>query len=223
VLKEGVEPYFKIKTDITEPLTGIELYASNYKINGFFPPSAVWMYLFKKELLDKYNIRFKAGIEHEDEEYTPRVHFFAQRDSYLNIPIQFHRVMRKGSITASTILLFKERNIRDIIETSSDLYSFLQDQKCVEQLFYLAVFHNYLSVALLIIKNNPKRKTNLFSLADFEIMKSCAISWDWYTYYWFFRYNTPIFRWYILSGKPLLVKKLINRFFKIYYNFTNKK
>lgn len=217
VLKQGTEPYFKITTDITDVLPGIELYCTNYKKNGFFPPSAVWMYLFKKEILDKFNIKFKEGIEHEDEEYTPRVHYLAQRDSYLNIPIQFHRVMRVGSVTAATNLLHKESNIRDLIETSNDLLEFFKKNQCEEDCFYQKIFEIYLSVAQIIANKIPDRKKYLFFPEDFQNMKECAIAWDWYVYYWLFRYNTILFKWYMSELPSPLLKKTINRIFKLYY------
>lgn len=216
VLKEGVEPYFRIETDITEPTTGIELYAGNYEANGFFPPSAVWMNLFRKEFLNKYNIRFKEGIEHEDEEYTPRAYFFADRVSYLNIPIQFHRVMREGSVTAATNLFFKERNLRDLMETASDLYAYFNKNLCTEKHFYLKVFDIYFTVAQLVVNKNPKRKNYLFHPEDFQIMKASAISWEWYVYYWLFRYNTSLFAWYVSESTPPIKKKMVNKLFKLF-------
>jgi len=217
VLKEGVEPYFKISREITEVLTGIELYTANYRINAFFPPSAVWMYLFKKAFLDKFNIRFKEGIEHEDEEYTPRAYFFAERVSYLNIPIQFHRVMREGSVTAATNLFFKESNLRDLVETAADLYVYLNRNLCTEKYFYLKVFEIYFTVAQLVVKQNPKRKNYLFHPEDYQIMKTCSISWEWYVYYWLFRYNTSLFAWYVSDSTPPMQKKMVNKLFKLFY------
>jgi len=216
VIKEGVEPYFKIKTEIPGPTTGIELYAGNYMKNEFFPPSAVWMYMFRKKFLIKFNLRFKEGIEHEDEEYTPRAYFFAERVSYLNIPIQFHRVMREGSVTAATNLLFKERNLRDLVETAADLYAFFNKNVCTEKYFYLKVSEIYFTVAQLIVSKNPKRKNNLFHPEDYQIMKACAISWEWYVYYWLFRYNTSLFAWYVSDSTPPMQKKVVNKIFKLF-------
>lgn len=162
VLKDGKEFYFNNKKEITEVLSGKEYYKLNYEVNGFFPPSAVWTHLYKREFLLQNSMKFKEGIEHEDEEFTPRTYYFAQRVSCLNIPIQYHRVMREGSVTAATFVKFKERNIRDIIETCSDLYNFFKVNNCNENAFYLKVFFNYLSMARIIIERNQSERNISF-------------------------------------------------------------
>jgi heptose III glucuronosyltransferase len=85
VLKNGVLPYFDIKTELPIPLTGIDYYKKNYDLNNFFPPSPVWMMLFKLKFLRINTLSFKENIEHEDEEFSPRAFFYAERVGCLNI------------------------------------------------------------------------------------------------------------------------------------------
>lgn len=217
VLKDGKDYYFINKTDINEVFSGKEYYRLNYEINGFFPPSAVWSNLYKRDFIIRNNLKFKEGIEHEDEEYTPRAYFFAQRVASLNIPIQFHRIMRKGSVTEATLLMLKERNIQDVIDTSADLFIFFRKHNYSGNAFYHKIFLNYLAMAKIITEKKPERKKFIFRKSDYRTMSSCAISWDWYIYYWLFRYNTNWFKWYINSGRPFFIQKLINKIFKIVY------
>ncbi len=218
VLKDGVMPYFEIKQETPGILTGKELYNWNYQVNGFFPPSAVWTNLYKRDFLVIQNIKFKEGIEHEDEEYTPRVYFLAERSSFLNINVQCHRILREGSVTAATQLLFKEQNIKDIIETCSDLFLYFNKMKCSENLFYLKIFHNYLAMAKIIINKKPERKNHLFTKNDFNTMRLCAISWDWYVYYFLFRYSSTVFKWYTSEKASPFLKMLVTKLFKLIYS-----
>jgi glycosyltransferase involved in cell wall biosynthesis len=222
VLKDGNEPYFVNKRAIAEIMSGKDFYISNYEINGFFPPSAVWMHLFRREFLLKNNMKFKEGIEHEDEEFTPRAYFYAKRALCSDIPIQFHRVLRKGSVTEATLQNFKERNLKDIIETTSDLFVFLKSNSCTEKLFYHKLFLNYLYIANIIVQKKPERKKWLFSKNDFNKMKVCSLSWDWYIYYWLFKYSNIGYKWYSSNDSETLPKKFLNNIFKIGYNLTIK-
>jgi glycosyltransferase involved in cell wall biosynthesis len=218
VLKDGKEPYFIIKNELKEVMTGIEIFKINYELNGFFPPSAVWTCLFRKDFLDNNNLVFLEGREHEDEEFTPRAYFLANRVALLNIPIQFHRITRKGSITESTLLNFKERHLKHVIETCSDLYYYFNKMKCEENLFYLKIFHNYLAMAKIIIDKKPERKNNLFTKNDFNTMRLCAISWDWYVYYFLFRYSSTVFKWYTSEKASPFLKMLVTKLFKLIYS-----
>ncbi len=217
VLKDGKEPYFIIKNELKEVMTGIEIFKINYELNGFFPPSAVWTCLFRKDFLDNNNLVFLEGREHEDEEFTPRAYFLAKRVSFLDIPIQFHRVLREGSITESTYIKFKENHIRDVILTCSDLYYYFKTNNCSENYFYLKIFHNYLDVAKIIIDKKPDRKNHLFFAEDYKTMRLCAINWEWYVYYWLFKYSTPLFKWYTKENSSPLMMKVLNQFFKLFY------
>ena len=217
VLKEGKDPYFTINNNITEVLTGIEIYKLNYEVNGFFPPSAVWTILFKRDFLESNNLIFKEGLEHEDEEFTPRAYYLAKKVSLLDIPIQFHRVLREGSITESTYIKFKENHIRDFILTCSHLYYYFKTNNCLERYFYLKIFHNYLAVAKVIIDKNPSRKNYLFRSEDYKTMRQCAITWEWYVYYWLLKHSTPLFKWYTSENSSPLMMKVLNQFFKLFY------
>ena len=218
VLKDGKTPYFSISKETNEILTGKELYKLNYQLNNFFPPSAVWANLYKREFLITNNIKFKEGIVHEDEEYTPRVYFLATRSSYFNIYIQAHRVLREGSITNASLVSFKEKNLKDIIETCSDLYYYFKNNNCSDSCFYLKIFYNYLAVAKIIIDKKPDRKNHLFFSEDYKTMRQCAITWDWYVYYWLFKYSTPLFKWYTKEKASPFLKMFVTKLFKLIYS-----
>jgi len=208
--------YFKNIKNIEEILSGKDYYELNYKINRFFPPSAVWMYIYKKDFLLKNNLLFKEGTLHEDEQFSPRAFYLAKRVKLFNFPILYHRTARKGAIT----YIIKEKNIKDSISNAKDLVFFFNKQKA-KKIFYLKIFEIYLSISKHIINNSNFRKNYFFDKNNYSFMKICAISWEWYTYYWLFRYSTPLFRWYGDPNKSILLKKILNRIFRIFYFINN--
>lgn len=72
-----------------------------------------WLYVYRKEFLDKNGLRFKEGILHEDVEFTPRVLLNAAQ--IVEVPGNFyHYVVREGSISTSKNM---EKNICDLFQT----------------------------------------------------------------------------------------------------------
>lgn len=222
VLKDGKDPYFKIKSNVQGVLTGFQFYQRFYSHNNYFPPSANWMYLYKRSMLKKNQLIFKEGLVHEDEEFTPRAYVFATRASYLDFTIQYHRVLRKGSLTAETLNNFKEKHIKDIIKTCANLYAFFLSMNIYEPVFYHKVFLNYLAVANQIILQKPEAKRQFFHNREYKVMKKCVMSWEWYTYYWLFRYNTAAFKWYKNQNTSVFLKKILNKIFKFYFNLCRQ-
>ena len=225
-LKNCREIVFKMTTPIIGVLSGIEFYKQCYVLNNFFPPPSIWLYLYERKFLCANNLIFKYGIVHEDEEFTPRAFHFAKRVSYLDICIQYHRKLREGSLTASTLLDFNKKHVLDLIETSSNLCSFFSDDKVeVKKAFFLKIFENYLGMARLICKHDVKSKKELFSKNHFKNMRKCALGWKRYLQYFLFRYHTGLFVWYENSHKPKFLRTGINYiaiiFYKCFFN-SNK-
>jgi len=210
--------YFYEKKPLGGIHAGKHFYTEYYRQNGFFPPSPVWLYIYHHTFLKSLRLRFKEGVVHEDEEFTPKAFYQAERVSALNIPLQYHRVLRDGAITAA----FSERNLADIIGNLESVFSFLRNKHAEEPLFYHKLFLEYLGVAKKTASFYPGKKSALFSVADFERMKACAAGWDWYVYYWLFRYSDGLFRWYISDACGSGLKKGLNRCFKVYFKITGK-
>lgn len=210
--------YFTEKKPLQGIFPGKTYYPDYYKANGFFPPSAVWMYIYKREFLEKNHLRFKSSALHEDEEFSPRAFYLAERVAGLNIAIQFHRVLREGAITAT----IKERNLLDLLENMKSVFVFFKKEKVEDYLFYHKIFEVYLAVAKRIVANHWKKRM-FFGREDYKRMKSsCVAGWEWYEYYWLFRYATPVFKWYISGHSGIILKKIMNKIFKHSYPYINK-
>lgn len=62
----------------------------------------VWRSIYKKSYLDAASLRFKCGVAHEDEEFTPRALLAAKRVVTLDSEVYFYNNDRAGSIMNST-------------------------------------------------------------------------------------------------------------------------
>ena len=107
---------------------------------------AVWLNVYKKEFLDKNNLRFKYGILHEDEQFTPRAFLAANTVFYNNYPF-YNYVIRENSITTKNDL---RKNAQDLYATCQELeniYGRLEDKQLKKLLLdslevkYLAIFY----------------------------------------------------------------------------------
>jgi hypothetical protein len=176
------------------------------------------LYIYKHHFLENKNLRFKEGAVHEDEEFSPRAFYLAERVAGTQYSLQYHRVMREGAITAT----FSERNLADMVGNLESVFSFFKKKHVKDTLFYHKLFLEYLGVAKKTAISFPAKKSALFSEADFERMKSCVTGWDWYVYYWLFRYSDRFFRWYISDSANKRLKKILNRLFKVYFKTTGK-
>lgn len=76
-------------------------------------------YVVKREFVLKYNIRFKAGILHEDNHYTPRLLYYAKRVKQTN-KVLYHSYINSDSITKTS----NPKRSYDLLTTCQDLSAF---------------------------------------------------------------------------------------------------
>ena len=73
--------------------------------------------IYRRSFIEKNKLRFKKGILHEDEEWSPRVELNAESVMYIDIDFYIYLV-REGSITNNTK---KVKNAQDLISTCHEL------------------------------------------------------------------------------------------------------
>ena len=83
-----------------------------------------WRTFYKREFLQSNQFRFKKGIFHEDEEFTPRVLLRAERVVLTDLAFYHYDNMRTGSIMNSTSITMKK--IQDRIATYEEQRKFYQ-------------------------------------------------------------------------------------------------
>lgn len=114
-----------------EVLTGREYLLKSTNKNK--SPMAAWLNVYKREFLTRNNLKFKYGILHEDEEFTPRCFLLAKTVVFTGVSF-YHYVIRKNSITQK---LDKRKNAIDLFSTClalEQIYDNLQDKKLKKNL-----------------------------------------------------------------------------------------
>lgn len=81
-------------------------------------PSTVWIIAYRKSYLLKYNFQF-INIRHEDEEFIPRVLYYAERIKYF--PLKFYNYIQSDS---SFMQNYKESALFDRIKAMASLNIF---------------------------------------------------------------------------------------------------
>ena len=76
-----------------------------------------WRFVYNRELIDKNNIRFHQNLIYEDEEWVPKIIFFANRIDYLDIPYYFYRKTQNTITTQKTF-----NNIKNLMEITKSSY-----------------------------------------------------------------------------------------------------
>lgn len=113
-------------------------------LQGGSMPMAAVLYVHSREFLLRNDLRFKCGITHEDEQFTPRAFLAAQR--VIESGVCFYRyIIREGSITTQKDL---RKNGADLYATCLELkarYDKLEDEELRARLLDSLVV-KYLSI-----------------------------------------------------------------------------
>lgn len=80
-----------------------------------------WACLYKRSFLEKNSLRYKEGILHEDEEFSPRVQFLAKRIAHSN-EIVYNYSQREGSIMKSSR---DAQRVESFLTICDSLYEFM--------------------------------------------------------------------------------------------------
>ncbi|MBO5797156.1 MAG: glycosyltransferase [Clostridia bacterium] len=107
-------------------------------------PMAAWLYVYKRAFLLEKGLRFKYGILHEDEEFTPRA--FLEAERVVDTGINFYSyVIRANSITTGKD---QRKNMSDLYTTCLELkerYDRLEDT-ALKHLLLDSLVNKYLSL-----------------------------------------------------------------------------
>jgi len=118
-----------VRNDIV--FTGTD-YLKQTIVNGS-NPMAAWLYVYRRDFLLENNLRFKKGILHEDEQFTPRAILKANRVVNTGITY-YHYNIRENSIMTRPD---KRKNVRDFYSTCmelSDIYDEIEDYELRDSL-----------------------------------------------------------------------------------------
>lgn len=105
-------------------------------------PTAAQFTIYRRSFLNKYNLRFLAGILHEDTEFKPRATYFAQKIVFYPHAVYNYLLRSTGSITSS----YKLKNVRDQLIVNKSLKNFMN--KYVHEKDVQCAFRSLISMNL---------------------------------------------------------------------------
>ena len=117
--------YPMVHTNLRENVeyTGIEYTRLAISAREWY--ATVWMGCYRRDYLDRNNLRFKLGIFHEDLEFLPRLFLNAQTVRFIDRPF-YHYCIRPGSITTASSeadIKKKSSDIRLVLEEWAKIFS----------------------------------------------------------------------------------------------------
>ena len=135
------------------------IYMANRNLYG-----NVYNYIFKKELSDKYNIRFQPGVLHEDEDFTTFIYFYGNKLVQCNFAA-YNYCIREGSITANKDPEHEKKRIEDLFALLSRVSIFkIKEQNRCSQIQKKAITRKLIMLAVDTILNlfyNGKNYTTI--------------------------------------------------------------
>ena len=131
---------------------------------------AAVQYVYNRTFLQVHNLKFRVGIYHEDEEFTPRA--LALADKVLRSDLCFYNyLIRSGSITTNKYLY---KNVKDLYATLRSLESiFSKEEEPLRSLFMESLLEKYLYMYAKAGVNQPEYS----QIRDKEFVIGKAKSW----------------------------------------------
>lgn len=132
--------------------SGMDYYNENALLPRDFAFVCVVLRAYKRVFLLENHLRFKEGIYHEDNLYTPIACYYAKKVKVVNACLYNYRI-RSNSITATNDM----RHLRDFLGIANDLAAFFIPKTGFDKtVVYRAITHHYQVVFLNVGKDNRK-------------------------------------------------------------------
>lgn len=120
---------------------GWDYYQENALKSRRFAFVSVVLRAYKRAFLEEHALRFKEGIFHEDNLFTPLVLYYAGKTQVVSKNLYNYRV-REGSIMTSS----SKKNRLDKIAIANELAKFYSDKKVSKTVVYRYITHIYQTV-----------------------------------------------------------------------------
>lgn len=119
--------------------TGWDYYNHQALAHHDFPFVCVVLRCYRHEFLSKNGLRFREGILHEDNHFTPRVCLAAGKVAVIADPLYHYRI-REGSIMTTRSL----RSRQDMLRVANDLAALFARRNDIDRsIVYRALTHHY--------------------------------------------------------------------------------
>lgn len=142
--------------------TGMDYYNENALLHRDFAFVCVVLRVYKRIFLIDNELRFKDGIYHEDNLFTPIVCYYAKNVKQISACLYDYRV-RSSSITTTT----NGKRLTDLLTTANDLVVFFTSKQGFDKtVIYRAITHHY----QVVLQNaNKTELKELRQLCDWKL------------------------------------------------------
>lgn len=142
--------------------SGMEYYNKNALQRRDFAFVCVVLRIYKRSFIEKNHLRFKEGIYHEDNLFTPIACYYAHGVRVIGDCLYDYRV-RSESITTT----YNPKRMKDLMKTANELASFFIPKTGFDKtVIYRAITHHYQVVLMPVPKD---RKKELNALCDWRL------------------------------------------------------
>lgn len=148
-------------------VSGMDYYNDNALLTRDFAFVCVVLRIYKREFLSRHSLRFKEGIFHEDNLFTPLVCYYAKKVRVIDECLYDYRV-RANSITTTGNI----KRLRDLMEIANALASFFIPKDGFDKtIVYRAITHHYQSVFANVSEEN---RYELIQLCDWRLYRKVS-------------------------------------------------
>ena len=134
-------------------LSGMDYYNDNALASRDFAFVCVVLRLYKRSFLWENGLRFKEGILHEDDLFTPQACYYARRVSVIDECLYDYRV-RANSITTTSSL----KRVVDLMSTANELAAFFISRKGFDKtVAFRSITHHYQVVFSEVVASEKKK------------------------------------------------------------------
>lgn len=148
-------------------VSGMDYYNDNALLTRDFAFVCVVLRIYKREFLSRHSLKFKEGIFHEDNRFTPLVCYYAKKVKVIDECLYDYRV-RDNSITTTSNI----KRLRDLLETANALASFFIPKDDFDKtMVYRAITHHYQAVFANVSKEN---RYELKQLCDWRLYRKVS-------------------------------------------------
>ncbi len=127
-----------------------------------YSSAVVWNKIYKRDFLEKNNLRFIEGIIHEDDIFTIKSHFLAEKVKYVKKFHYYYRINRKDSIMNNKVKNKHLENYKVIYEQLKEFYDNFNGTDFEKIRLYL--LQSYYLVFKMRLEGNINKK----EIEDFE-------------------------------------------------------
>lgn len=148
-------------------LTGMDYYNENALQHRDFAFVCAVLRLYKRSFLVENNLRFKEGIFHEDNLFTPLACFYARQLKVINRCLYNYRV-RPQSITTTA----DTKRLVDMLDVANELASFFIPKSGFDKtVVYRAITHHY---QVVFVDASKEDKTELKKLCNWSCYRKVS-------------------------------------------------